>query len=177
MNITQWTLNLIKNNEVFLGWMEDRRFEFADSISNALSHIVEGGTIIIYVEDDYTWLKLYILREINKKNKNRPLIMFIDMNSIFNINNLNSDIDEALFFDMLSMNFSKYMFWYIGKNSEKVKIFRKIDKNMLWLMDSEIKNSFFLRSIDENLDFKLIGMVKVFDKAIDSFLYCEIELD
>ena len=44
------------------------------------------------------------------------------------------------------------------------------------LFDEQAENSFYLSSTDENLDFKLLSMFRLFDRTIDAVLFGQVKL-
>ena len=80
--------------------------------------------------------------------------------------------------DMLSLSFpAGYTFFYIGKgNDPRAQIAKRKDDSFSWLLDERSQNSFYLDSKDENLDIKLIQLITLFDKSIDSILFSEVDV-
>ena len=84
----------------------------------------------------------------------------------------------SLLDDMLSISFPNgFVYFYIGKSSSKLcAIAKNRASSYMWLFDEQAENSFYLSSTDENLDFKLLSMFRLFDRTIDAVLFGQVEL-
>ncbi len=48
--------------------------------------------------------------------------------------------------------------------------------NLLWIIDDDVPNSFYLKNGGVSLDIKLIQLFKLFNKTIDTSLFNELSL-
>jgi hypothetical protein len=71
-----------------------------------------------------------------------------------------------------------YFIWYIGSaDSIYSKFVFRNDENLLWIIDGDVPNSFYLREGNTSLDIKLIQLFKLFNKTIDASLFVEISIE
>jgi len=72
-----------------------------------------------------------------------------------------------------------YFIWYIGKaDSIYTKFVFRNDENLLWIIDGDVPNGFYLKSGGSiSLDIKLIQLFKLFNKTIDASLFNELDLE
>ncbi len=176
----KWTLEEIRKEGSMMSWMEEKRYEWAPLVASMLKNLLDGHTFVVITDDDREWFSNYMLKSINNRNKNRPILPFVSLHALFpNINQIKNKEDIELLEDMLSQVFPNgYTFFYIGKNSDiKMQIAKHKDENFMWIMDEHIQNSFYLLSSDENLDIKLIQLFKLLDKSIDAVLFAEVTFE
>ena len=174
----KWTLDNIRKDSSMMSWMEEKRFEWVPLNVSMLKNLMDGHTIIVITDDDREWFSNYILSDINKLSKNRPLLPFVSLKSIYpNLPTLKTKEDIELLENMLMQTFPQgYTYFYIGKNNNiKMQIAKRRDDSFIWVMDEQLQNSFFLSSGDENLDIKLIQLYKLLDKSIDALLFAEVD--
>jgi hypothetical protein len=70
-----------------------------------------------------------------------------------------------------------YTFFYIGKGSDaRSQIAKRKENSFIWLLDEKVQNSFYLDSKEDNLDIRLIQLMRLFDKSIDAILFSEVDL-
>lgn len=163
-----------------MNWMEEKRFEWVPLNTSMLKNLIEGHTIIVITDDEREWFGNYMLDDINKLSKNRPLLPFISLKSVYpNINSLKTKEDIELLENMLYQTFSNgFTYFYIGKNNNiKIQIVKRRDDSFIWVMDEHLQNSFYLSSHDENLDIKLIQLYKLLDKSINALLFAEVDFE
>jgi len=160
-----------------MSWMEERKFEWIPLAQDFTQRLLGGISVVIVTDEKRKWLSDYICKTLNKLEKNRP---FLPMISFENFSHLLQDFTQSedydLLLDMLNIAFKReFIFWYIGKTSQKAyKLIKKKEDSFLWVMDEEVQNSFFLRSNDELIETKLISLVRLLDKTIDAVLFREI---
>lgn len=178
--LLKWTLETIREEESCFSWMEEYRYEWAPLVKSAVSHVVEGKTILIITDEYRKWFGQYILNSINDLAKNRPLLPFYQLADSFpNLNTIHSTQDIQLLEDMLDISYPNgYYIWYIGRGDHPyTKLAYRNDHNFLWIMDEEVQNSFALRSSDPLLDIKLLQLYKLFDMTISASLFGDLDLE
>ena len=177
---TNWTIDTIREDKLLGPWLEERKYDWLPLIAKSVTNIIDSGkSVLIITDNDREWFMKYILTNINKKSLKRPLLPFYSFDSFTsNVENIKSEIDIELIHDMLNISFPNgYFFWYIGKSQSKRATLAKISKQpLLWLMDEELSNSFYLNSTDEALDIRLLNMYRLFDKTINAVLFAEVDV-
>ncbi len=176
----KWTLDNIRKDSSAMSWMEEKRFEWVPLNISMLKNLLDGHTIILVTDDDREWFCEYILKDINKLAKNRPLLPFFSLKSLYpNLRNIKTNMDIELLENMLYQAFPNgYTYFYIGKNNNiKMQIIKRRNDSFVWVMDEQLQNSFFLNSNDENLDIKLIQLYKLLDKSINALLFAEVDFE
>jgi len=177
--ILNWTLDTLRSDNAMMSWLEERRYEWTPLVSDVITSIMNGASVILVTDSERAWLSKYIVTTLNNPMKNRPLFPIFEIREVFpSLDQMiaNQDLDVAN--DMFGMAFKEsYIYWYIGKSSHpNSAIAKDFGSSFLWMMDEEVQNSFFLRSADELLDLKLLHMVRLFDKTLDAVMVGEIEL-
>ena len=163
-----------------MSWMEEKRFEWVPLCASMLKNLLDGHTFIVVTDDDRAWFCHYLLRAVNNRQKNRPLLPFIALQTLYpNLYQVKNNEDIELLEDMLSQAFpGGYTFFYVGKNSDiKMQIAKRKDDSFMWIMDEHIQNSFYLLSHDDSLDIKLIQLFRLLDKSIDAVLFAEVAFE
>lgn len=163
-----------------MSWMEEKRFEWVPLCASMLKNLLDGHTFIVVTDDDRAWFCHYLLRAVNNRQKNRPLLPFIALQTLYpNLYQVKNNEDIELLEDMLSQAFpGGYTFFYVGKNSDiKIQIAKRKDDSFMWIMDEHIQNSFYLLSDDDSLDIKLIQLFRLLDKSIDAVLFAEVAFE
>ncbi len=174
----KWTLDNIRKESSMMSWMEEKRFEWVPLNVSMLKNLIEGHTIVVITDDDRKWFCDYMLSDINKLSKNRPLLPFVSLKAFYpNLASLKTKEDIELLENMLFQAFPHgYTYFYVGKNNNiKMQIAKRRDDSFIWVMDEQLQNSFFLSSTDENLDIKLIQLYKLLDKSINALLFAEVD--
>jgi hypothetical protein len=178
---TNWTIKTIRSDRLIGPWLEERKFEWLPLISNTLINIMEHQkAVLILTDKEFEWFESYILSNINKKSLNRPILPFYSFNGFnFNLEELKTDTDFKFIYDMLGIMFPQgYLFWYIGKSKSKRATIAKIAKQpLLWIMDEDLPDSFYLESNDESVDIRLLNMYRLFDKTINGVLFDEVNVE
>ncbi len=179
-SLSSFTLDLIREPNSCLGWMEEQRFEWVGLVANFLSRCIDGKTIIVATDKEREWLANYILTKLNQSLINRPLLPVVVLLNIFpKIDNLRENQEYELLEDMLDFAFPNgYTYLYIGEGRDKRATLPKREKNsFLWLIDEKNQNGLYLKSSDDLLDIKLISLVYLLDKSLDGALFMEVDLE
>jgi hypothetical protein len=178
-NFLKWTIDYVRDDTTNMSWIEERKFEWVPLTTNILKALFSGKTIIIITDEERDWLGKYILKYLNKPNKLRPFLPFFELSNLYPYTDkIDSNEQRELLYDMLYISSPNgFMFWYIGKSSNrKLDIVKRKEESFLWIFDDEVQNSFHLSSIDDELDFKLLQLIRLFDKSIDAVMFADIEL-
>ena len=174
-----WTINYLRYDKTDMSWIEEKKFNWVPLTTNFLKTLFSGKTIIIITDEDRDWLGRYILRHFNKRNKLRPLLPLFELRTLYPYSDkIETTEERELLYDMLYISSPNgFMFWYIGKSSDKkFDIVKRKEESYLWIFDDEIQNSFFLSSLDDRLDFKLLQLIRLLDKSIDAVMFNKIEI-
>jgi hypothetical protein len=79
--------------------------------------------------------------------------------------------------DMLNISFNdNYIFWYIGKETNLLKFARRKPESFFWIMDTDLSKNFYLKSIDVNLDRKLLDLADIVNESLKAAIFGEIEI-
>jgi len=174
-----WTVDTIREDRLLGSWLDERKFDWAPLISKSVTDIIDGGkSALIITDKEHEWFLQYVMSNINKSKSGRPLLPFYDFNSFnSNIDNIKTENDIELIKDMLSISFPNgYFFWYIGKSqSRRANLAKFSKKPLLWIIDEVLPNSFILQG-NEQLDFKLLQMYRLFDKTLSAVLFAQVDV-
>jgi len=175
--LLKWTLDTIRA-DTELSWLEERRFDWVPLVQAFVDNLINGSAVFIVTDRDRAWMEDYIVHGINRPIKNRPFLPFFSAKGT--LPNMYCDVKPDTFssyVNMLDIVCNNYVFWYIGRFDTKLADFaKKRDGNFLWIFDEQLQNSFHLRSTDENLDLKLLSLVKLLDKTIDAVMFGDVAL-
>jgi hypothetical protein len=174
-----WTLEQIRKKGAAMSWMEERRFDWVPIVASAIEHLMGARTMLLVTDRDREWFARYTLTTLNRFNTDRPLLPIISLGTIFPyLDKVNDSEQLKILEDMLSLAFpNDYIFFYIGKGADpRAQIAKGKNDSLLWLLDETAQNAFSLRSDDDELDIKLIQMLKLFDKSIDAILFSEVDI-
>ena len=177
--VEQWVLEQIREDDPFMGWLEERRFDFVPPVHSTVSQMMNGATIVLITDHDRRWFSNYILQKLNDPSQNRPMLPIVNLESIYpHLNTINGSESLEMIEDMLSLSYGdKYFFWYIGKGADKkADLAKRNERSMLWVLDEEIQNSFLLDSFDKTLDLKLLHLYRLFDTTLSGALFGDFEL-
>lgn len=180
-NITDWMLNSIRDEaEKFAsigGWLELERFEWTGIVNRIIFHMLNGGSLLVCADNDRQWFVKYIISNINKLGgRSRPIIPVFELKNF--IGNDNFFKDTSLINDALDIAYKDYAFWYIGKsNTEFSNLSFSKENSFLWVLDESIQNGLKLSSNDAMLDYKLIQLFKIFEKALFGTIFGKINLE
>ncbi len=175
-----WTLEQIRARGAALSWMEERRFDWVPIAASAVEHLMSARTMLLVTDWERDWFEQYALSRLNRYNTQRPLLPIVSLRSIFPyLDKINDSEHLQLLEDMLSLAFpNDYIFFYIGKGSDpRAQIAKSKSDSLLWLFDETMQNSFSLRSDDEDLDIKLIQMLRLFDRSVDAIMFSEVDIE
>jgi hypothetical protein len=177
--LLQWTLDTVRADSFALGWLEERRFEWAPLAHNCLQSLMAGQPVVIVTDNERAWFADYIVSGINKRSKNRPVLPIFSLRAMAaGIENSPDKNGFGDYLDMMDIALKDYIFWYVGRFDDKMaSLAKKRDDSFLWIFDERLQNSFYIRSFDDLLDFKLLGMARLFDKTIDAVMFGDIVLE
>jgi hypothetical protein len=57
-----------------------------------------------------------------------------------------------------------------------LKFARRKENSFFWIMDMDLSKNFFLKSIDENLDLKLVHLVNLLNESLKGVIFGEVEI-
>lgn len=179
-NISDWFLQTIREDEkkgIASGWLEDKRFLVLPNMTRTLEHLLHGGSIIILTDEQREWFGDYIISHINQPHKARPFFPIMQIKYLHDM--IDSNAKEGsmqgfmLITNMLDMMYKNYRFWYIGKKHARSDFARNDQQGWHWIFD---ENDIF-SSTDEKLDYKLINLFRLFERAILAAMLNKISLD
>ena len=179
MDFSEWTLSAIREYDSSFSWMEEYRFNWIPQVSNALSKILEGYTVIVVTDREFKWYSDYIIDRVNSVNRNRPFIPVYNIDALFpQAYSLNETMELDSLYDMFDISFANgYLFWYIGSGEHRHYEYIEQNKsNIIWRLNHEVEGIFSLKKGDDLIDIKLIQSFKLFDKALEAALVGEVEL-
>ena len=179
-DFAQWSLDAIRDEDGALSWLEEQRFNWAATSSAALSHILEGKTIILITDTKRKWFETYILTSINNDKMDRPILPIVSIDSLYqHYDNINSGEMIDILDDMISLSYKEnYIFWYIGGGDDKrADIAKRKDDSYFWVFDEEFHNAFTMKSFDVHLDIKLIQLYKLFNASLNAAMFGEVDVD
>ena len=179
-SILNWTLDTIREEDSSFSWMEECRYDWVPVVQSAVRKIIEGQTILILTDDKRGWYSKYVASKINNLQNERPFLPVYTLKSMFpHLEKMNNTQELDLLEDMFNISYPNgYFIWYIGSaESPYTKFVFRNDENLLWIIDGDVPNSFYLRGGNSSLDIKLIQLFKLFNKTIDSALFGDISLD
>ena len=177
-NFSKWTLDTIRSDYNIGSWLEERRLEWVPLCQNFLRHILDGATVLIGTDSERNWYADYLISTINSMTKNRPFIPMYKLETMYpSLPTIKSQDVLDNIEDMFSISFENYIYFYIGKdNTTLLNLAKRKDNSFLWIMDYEYKDSFFLKSYDENLNYKLMDLARLLNLSIDAAIFGEIEI-
>jgi len=178
--ILNWTLEAIREEDSSFSWMEECRYEWVPIIQSAVQKILEGQSILILTDESRGWYAKYIASKINNLTNERPFLPVYTLKSMFpNLDKLKNTEELDLLEDMLDISYPNgYFIWYIGSaDSIYTKFVFRNDENLLWIIDGDVPNSFYLRNGSTSLDIKLIQLFKLFNKTVDASLFNKLSLE
>ena len=179
-SLLNWTLDTIREEDSSFSWMEECRYDWVPVVQSAVSKIIEGQTVLILTDDKRGWYAKYVASKINNLQNERPFLPVYTLKSMFpNLDKMNNAQELDLLEDMLDISYPNgYFIWYIGSaDSAYTKFVFRNDENLLWIIDGDVPNSFYLRGGNASLDIKMIQLFKLFNKTIDAALFGDISLD
>jgi len=177
MDLNQFTLKLIRDKN--MKWMEEKRLEWIPLISNFISHVLDGKSVFLLTDYKRRWFSNYIINKLNNFQDFKPsFIPIYDLNSLVpQLEYARTDEHYAMIEDMLNISFNEnFIFWYVGVETAKLKFARNKPDSFFWIMDMDLHKNFFLKSIDENLDKKLIDLAYLVNESLKAAIFGEIEV-
>lgn len=159
-------------------WLEIDRALFADTMLGAIKHIVRGGTLLLATDERREWFGTYALSRFYYSGTHRPLLPIFSLNRLLGteLSIQKSSIDNTI--NMLDIAYGDYMFWYVGQiNNHIADLCRSKEYGLFWVMDEGIRGAFALRANDEFLDYKLIEMLRLFEKALYESIFNRVVIE
>jgi hypothetical protein len=175
----QWSLDAIREEGAGLSWLEEQRFDWTTTLSQALGQILEGKVLIIITDEKRKWFETYILSTINSVSVERPLIPIISVESLYqHYNTISGGEMIDLLDDMISLSYSdNYFFWYIGKGDDKrADLAKRKDSSYFWIFDEDFHSAFTLKSYDPILDIKLLQLFRIFNASLNATMFGEVDV-
>lgn len=180
LDFAQWSLGAIREEKANLSWLEEIRFEWANSTLLALEQMLSAKSIVLIVDDKRKWFERYILTKINEPRLDRPLVSIVSVDCLYPAFGAISSSEMLDSFEStLSIQYNdNFFFWYIGRGDDKrADLAKRRDSSYFWIFDEEYPNALSLKSYDKELDVKLIQLYKLFDKSLSAAMFSEINLD
>lgn len=178
-DFAQWSLDAIREEDGSFNWLEEQRFDWTTTTSQALEQILDGKTIILITDKKRKWLQTYITSSINAVQLERPLLPIISIDSMYHHYDSVSggemiDVVE----DMIGLSHKEdYFFWYIGKGDDKrADIAKRKDTSYFWIFDEVYLNAFNLKSYDKSLDIKLLQLYHIFNASLNAAMFGEVDV-
>jgi hypothetical protein len=177
MDLNRFIIDLIRKKSI--KWMEERRLDFVPLLSDFLSLVIEGKSVLIITDAEREWYNDYLINKINNFNEFKPSFI-----PFFNLYKIVPQIKIArhpeqfdMIEDMLNISFNEnYIFWYIGKETNLLKFARRKPESFFWIMDTDLSKNFYLKSIDVNLDRKLLDLADIVNESLKAAIFGEIEI-
>lgn len=178
-DFAQWSLDAIREDSGCFSWLEEKRFDWTTTTSQALEQILEGKTIILITDQKRKWFEKYITSSINSASLERPLLPIISIDCMYNhYDNVSGGEMIDVVEDMITLSHKEdYFFWYIGKGDDKrADIAKRKDTSYFWIFDEEYLNAFNLKSYDQSLDIKLLQLYRLFDASLNAAMFGEVDV-
>jgi hypothetical protein len=178
-DFAQWSLDAIRKEGGCLSWLEEQRFDWTTTTSQALEQILEGKTIILITDEKRKWLESYLLSSLNGAKQDRPLLPIISIDSMYqHYNSVSGGEMIDIVEDMISLSHKDdYFFWYIGKGDDKrADIAKRKDTSYFWIFDEDYLNAFNLKSYDKSLDIKLLQLYRLFNSSLNASMFGEVDV-
>jgi hypothetical protein len=178
-DFAQWSLDAIRDEDGALSWLEEQRFNWANTSALALSQILDGKTIILITDEKRKWFEQYILSSINSDKIDRPILPIVSLDSLYQHYNTISGGEMIDILDnMISLSYrDNYLFWYIGSGDDKrADIAKRRENSYFWIFDEEFHNAFTMKSFDSNLDIKLLQLYKLFNSSLNAAMFGEVDV-
>ncbi|PAF42221.1 HobA family DNA replication regulator [Helicobacter sp. 11S03491-1] len=180
VEIAEWMLKTIREEServaLMSGWLEMNRFQWVSLVSRTITHITNGGTILVCTDEDRQWFGKYITSSINRFGTQRPILPIFDFMGVLSKVSLLKE--TSLINDALSISYKDYAFWYIGKtNTPLANLAFSKENGFLWILDESIQDGLTIESLDGMLDYKLIQLFRIFEEALFGSLFGRISLE
>ncbi len=139
--------------------------------------IDSSSSVIVLTDEQREWFGDYIITHINQHHNGRPFFPIVQIKHLHDMIDSSSK-DGGSFMpivNMLDMMYSNYRFWYIGKNNARANFVKdnRCQQGWHWIFD---ENDIF-SSTDEKLDYKLLNLFKLFERALLAAMLNKISLD
>ena len=179
LDFAQWSLDAIREEGGALSWLEEQRFEWSKTTALALSHILQGKTIVLITDQKRKWLEHYIVDSMNSASLERPLIPINTIDRIYpHYNQIQGGEMLDMVEDLVELSYKQdYFFWYIGKGDDKRSdIAKRKDESYFWIFDEDFNNAFTMHSYDSQLDIKLLQLYRLFDASLNAAIFGEVDV-
>ena len=177
MDINQFTLKLIREKNI--KWMEEKRLEWVPLVSDFVLNVIEGKSVLMISDYKREWFCDYMINKINNFQDFKPsfIPIFHLQKIVPQITNARTNEHFEMIEDMLSISFSdNYIYWYVGVETPMLKLARNKPDSFFWIMDMDLHKNFFLKSIDENLDKKLLDLADILNETLKAAIFAEVEI-
>ena len=176
MDINQFTLKLIRDKNI--KWMEEKRLEWVPLVSDFISNVIEGKSVLLITDYKRRWFSEYIIHKLSNFQNFKPsFIPIYDLLKLVpQLEYARTEEHYAMIEDMLNISFNDYIFWYIGVETPILKFARNKQSSFFWIMDMDLHKNFFLKSIDENLDKKLLDLADILNETLKAAIFAEVEI-
>lgn len=178
-DFAQWSLDVIREEGGCFSWLEEQRFDWTTTTSQALEQILGGKTVILITDEKRKWLETYILDFLNNAQFERPLLPIVSIDSLYkHYNSVSGGEMLDIVEDMISLSYeNNYFFWYIGKGEDKrADLAKRKDTSYFWIFDEEYLNAFNLKSYDKLLDIKLLQLYRLFNASLNAAMFGEVDV-
>jgi len=148
-------------------------------LSIFLSQVVEGKNVLIITDKEREWYASYIINKLNSFNEFKPSFLpFFDLKkTVPQLEMARHPEQFDMIEDMLNIAFGdNYIFWYIGKETNLLKFTRRKPNSFYWIMDTDLSKNFYLKSLDSNLDKKLLDLAEILNESIKAAIFAEVEI-
>ena len=183
-NLSNWMLKTIREDEkkgIMSSWLEEKRFMLLPIMARSIAHLIKGGSIIVLTDQQHEWFGDYIIAHINQYHTGRPFFPIVKMASLSEMIDHSTKKEGMqgfkLIYDMLDMVYEDYIFWYIGKKNVRADFALNRANGFYWILDDTLSDAFCFKSTDEKLDYKLLNLFKLFERAILGAMFNKISLE
>ena len=178
-HLLEWTLEQIRREDACFSWMEEYRFDWVPPVSNFLGALLEGKSVLIASDEEHRWFVNYILSDINRFSKKRPLLPFYSLEGCFeHLDTVQESKRIEALEDLLSLTFGNgYIFWFIGStHTQSAKIIQRNEESLLWVSEQGVRNAFVLPGQSSDSDIRLLQLYKLLDKTITAAVLGELDI-
>lgn len=178
-DFAQWSLDAIREEGGCFSWLEEQRFDWTTTTSQALEQILCGKTLILITDEKRKWFETYILEHLNSYSLERPLIPIVSIDAVYShYNNVSGGEMLDIVEDMISMSYREdYFFWYIGKGEDKrADLAKRKDTSYFWIFDEDYLNAFTMKSYDKLIDIKLLQLYRLFNASLNAAMFGEVDV-
>ncbi|WP_120944174.1 MULTISPECIES: HobA family DNA replication regulator [Helicobacter] len=159
MELARRACQILQEQHAKLGRAWFQSYDWGE-FAKGVRHILEGGSVLLCVDQERAWFKHYVLAHLNAK-KLRPLVPIVD--GLLGYAPLLPDSREwPVIGDLLDLTYRNYMFWYVGKEGDLSEWISN-KAHFLWLLDAK---KGLLSAQDPLLDLKLLQLYRVFESVL-----------